>query len=44
MDSMALEVGMPVIVSMLVYCILGWILKEPISNEVKDLETAIADI
>jgi len=43
-ESMALEVGMPVIVSMLVYCILGWTLKEPVSQEVKDLGTAIADI
>ncbi len=44
MDSMALEVGLPVIVSMLVFCIFGWILKEPVSKEVKDLEEAIAEI
>lgn len=44
MDSMALEVGLPVIVSILVYCIFGWVIKEPVSKEVKDLETAIADI
>lgn len=43
MDSMALEVGLPVIVSMLVFSLLGWILKEPVTKEVKDLELAIAD-
>lgn len=43
MDSMALEVGLPVIVSMLVFSLLGWILKEPATKEVKDLELAIAD-
>ena len=43
MDSMALEVGLPVMVSMLVFCIFGWVLKEPVSKEVNDLEAAIAN-
>ncbi|GGW39486.1 sodium:solute symporter family protein [Arenibacter certesii] len=43
MDSMALEVGLPVMVSMLVFCIFGWLLKEPVSKEVNDLEAAIAN-
>ncbi|MBC9795218.1 sodium:solute symporter family protein [Sinomicrobium weinanense] len=42
-DSMALEVGMPVIVSMFVYAAFGLILKKPVSREVIDLEAAIAD-
>lgn len=44
MDSMALEVGLPVIVSMFVYSFLGWILKKPIPQEVQNLEAAIADL
>lgn len=44
MNSMALEVGLPVIVSMLVYSLLGWTLRKPVPQEVKDLEAAIADI
>jgi len=44
MDSMALEVGLPVIVSMFVYSFLGWILKTPVPKEVQNLEAAIADI
>ncbi|WP_026811163.1 sodium:solute symporter family protein [Arenibacter latericius] len=43
MDSMALEVGLPVMVSMLVFCIFGWVLKEPVSKEMNDLEAAIAN-
>lgn len=44
MDSMALEVGMPVIVSMLVYSLLGWAIRKPVPKEVTDLEAAIAAI
>jgi len=44
MDSMALEVGLPVIVSMLVFSLLGWISKKPVSKEVRELEAAIADL
>lgn len=42
MESMALEVGLPVIVAMLVYSIIGWIWKDPVTQEIKDLEKAIA--
>ena len=42
MDSMALEVGLPVIVSMLVYSLVGWMRRNPVSKEVKDLEAAIS--
>lgn len=42
MESMALEVGLPVIVAMLIYSIIGWIRKEPVTQEVMDLERAIA--
>lgn len=44
MDSMALEVGLPVIVSMLVYSSMGWILRKSVPQKVKDLESAIADL
>ncbi|SHJ96290.1 sodium:solute symporter family protein [Pseudozobellia thermophila] len=44
MDSMALEVGLPVIVSMLVYSLMGWIFRKSVSKEVKDLEAAIAKV
>jgi Na+/proline symporter len=42
MESMALEVGLPVIVAMLVYSIIGWISKNPVTEKVMDLEKAIA--
>ena len=42
MDNMALEVGLPVFVSMLVFCILGWVVKKPITKKVKNLEIALA--
>lgn len=41
MESMALEVGLPVIITMIVYSFYGWISKKPVSREVKELETAI---
>ncbi len=42
MESMALEVGLPVIVAMLVYSIIGLISKKPVTQKVMDLEKAIA--
>lgn len=43
MESMALEVGLPVIVSMLVYSFVGWLGRKHVSKEVIDLEAAISD-
>jgi Na+/proline symporter len=44
MDSMALEVGLPVIVSMVVYSFLGWAIKKPVPKEVRELEAAIGSV
>lgn len=41
MGSMALEVGLPVIVAMVVYCLTGWLIKSPASKNIKDMEAAI---
>lgn len=43
MDNLALEVGLPVIVSMIVFSVLGWILKKPVPREVEELEVAMAN-
>ncbi|SFN90168.1 sodium:solute symporter family protein [Salegentibacter flavus] len=41
-ESMALEIGLPVIISMIVYSFVGWMRRKPVTKEVKDLEAAIA--
>ena len=43
MESMALEVGLPVIVSMIVYSLVGLMRRKPVTQEVKDLEAAIGE-
>lgn len=42
MESMALEVGLPVIVAMFIYSFVGFTRKKPVTQEIKDLEAAIA--
>jgi Na+/proline symporter len=42
MESMALEVGLPVIVSMIVYSLVGWMRRKPVSKGVIDLEAALS--
>lgn len=42
MESMVLEVGLPVIVAMIIYSVVGWLWKNPVTQKVKDLEAAIA--
>jgi hypothetical protein len=43
MDSLALEVGLPVIVSTITYILIGLVRKNHVSDKVKKLEAAIAD-
>ena len=43
MESLALEVGLPVFISTIVYCFIGWVRKNHVSEKVKDLEAAIAN-
>lgn len=41
MESMALEVGLPVFVSTIVYCFVGWIRKKHVPENVRKLEASL---
>lgn len=43
MESMALEVGLPVFVTMIVFWLVGLMSRQPVSKKIQDLEAAIAD-
>lgn len=43
MESLALEVGLPVFVTMVVFWLVGLMSRQPVSKKIQDLEAAIAD-
>lgn len=43
MESMALEVGLPVFASTIVYCFVGWIRKKHVPENVRKLEASLAE-